>query len=373
MFRFLHSSDLHLGKPFGRYPDELRGRLREARHESLGRLAAAARGGGAAHVLIAGDLFDAETPSVTVLRHALADMAAAADLTWVLLPGNHDSLAATELWQRLMRDCPANVRVAAEAVPMDLGGGVTLLAAPCPVRRPGRDLTDWMAEAARGEGPVIGLAHGGVTEFDASEEGNPAVIPPDRAERAGLDYLALGDWHGQMRIGPRQWYSGSPEADGFKHDTAAGALLVTVAGQGAQPQVVPVPTGRFSWRDCVLDLLPQDDPAAGLADLLAPMGSRRDTLLRLTPAGRVRPSSRAALERGFAAVAPDFAFAELRLDGLGLEHDLDDLDVIDRGGALRAAAEVLLAEATDPALPPADRSAASTALARLYGFAGDAP
>ena len=62
MIRFLHSSDLHLGKPFGSFPEDVRGRLRQARQEAVGKLAEAARAGRATHVLLAGDSFDAETP-----------------------------------------------------------------------------------------------------------------------------------------------------------------------------------------------------------------------------------------------------------------------------------------------------------------------
>ena len=39
MFRFIHSSDLHIGKRFGNFPEDLRGRLREARHGVIARLA----------------------------------------------------------------------------------------------------------------------------------------------------------------------------------------------------------------------------------------------------------------------------------------------------------------------------------------------
>jgi DNA repair exonuclease SbcCD nuclease subunit len=62
-FRFLHSSDLHLGKPFGNFSDDLRGRLREARHTAIDRLAQKAREHGAQTILLAGDTFDTETPS----------------------------------------------------------------------------------------------------------------------------------------------------------------------------------------------------------------------------------------------------------------------------------------------------------------------
>ncbi len=36
MFRFIHSSDLHLGKRFGNFAGDLPGRLREARHDVIG-------------------------------------------------------------------------------------------------------------------------------------------------------------------------------------------------------------------------------------------------------------------------------------------------------------------------------------------------
>lgn len=91
-FRFLHSSDLHLGRAFGGYPEGIRHRLREARHGAIARLAQAARAGGAGVVLLAGDTFDAETPAPETLRQALRAMGEEGDLTWVLLPGNHDSL-----------------------------------------------------------------------------------------------------------------------------------------------------------------------------------------------------------------------------------------------------------------------------------------
>ena len=46
----------------------------------------------------------------------------------------------------------------------------------------------------------------------------------------------------------------------------------------------------------------------------------------------------------------------------------EGLDQIDRAGALRQAAEVLLAEAGDAALSQADRDIAQAALARLYAL-----
>lgn len=368
MFRFIHSSDLHLGKPFGRFDNDLPALLREARYRALGRLAEAARSHGAGVIVLAGDTFDAETPAPATIRHALQAIAGAADLQWVALPGNHDSLAAMDLWRRVTRDRPANLHLALDPTPITIGAAV-ILPAPCTTRRPGRDLTAVLDHATPQGHLRIGLAHGAVTDF--SEAGDAALIPPDRAERSGLDYLALGDWHGQMAIGARTWYSGTPEADSFKHDKPASALAVTLAGPGAPADVTSVPTGDYTWRAARPDFLPGEDVEARLADLLPPLEARRSTLLRLIPEGRLTLAERTIFGAATRAVAEDFGWFEVDCAGLAIHHDVTDLDGIDRAGALRRAAEALWDEAQSPALSAADRDIAAAALARLYALASE--
>lgn len=366
-YSFLHSSDLHLGRAYGSFPEDIRGRLREARHTVIARLAAVARGAGATDVMLAGDTFDAETPAPETLRHALRAMASEEDLRWMLMPGNHDSLAASELWRRILADAPSNLLVLMNPAPMELAPGVWLLPAPCTQRRPGRDLTESMSTQTP-EGAIrIGLGHGAIMDF-TSDEGSPGIIPPNRARLSHLDYLGLGDWHGRMQIGPATWYSGTPEADGFKHDTTAGALSVRIAASGAPAQVSMVPTSQFHWLRPALDLLPGEDAAARLADILPLDARRRDTLMRVEAAGRLTLAERAAFEVHLAAIAPDFGWFEADLARLTTEVKPDDLDLIDHGGALRRAAETLLSEAADPVLAQADRDLAEQALSRLYSL-----
>lgn len=365
-FRFVHTSDLHLGKRFAGWPEEIRGRLQEARHGAIARIAAAARARGASHVLAAGDVFDSETPSDPVWRQALAAMAAEADLEWRLLPGNHDSLAAETLWERLARQAPPNVFPVLAAGSEEIAPGVSLLAAPATRKYPGRDLTEWMDGGGDPRGIRLGLAHGGVVRFGEGDVHD--VIAPDRAERARLDYLALGDWHGRLRIGARTWYSGAPERDGFKHGGRGEALAVTIPGPGAEPVVTPVEVGALDWREVALDLLPGEDGAAALERLLPAAAARRATLLRVRAAGRTSLAGREALAAAAAAHAPEFGFFELDEAGLRLEAEPGDLDEIDRAGALRAAAETLDAEGREGALTSAEREVARAALARLFGL-----
>ncbi|MFN4101238.1 MAG: exonuclease SbcCD subunit D, partial [Pararhodobacter sp.] len=284
-FRFLHSADLHLGRRFGNLPEDLRGRLVEARHQIIGRLAAAARAQGAGDILLAGDTFDSETPASPVWRQALGAMAEDPGLRWWLLPGNHDSLAAEALWEQFARLAPPHVQVLSRAEPVDLAPGVVLLPAPLPRRHAGRDLTDWMPGAATPDGALrLGLAHGGIQSFteDARDQG---IIPPDRAASAGLAYLALGDWHGQMQVGERTAYAGTPEFEEFRHSGRGACLAVTLTG-GA-PEVTRVETGAFHWAEVPLPLVPLQDAAGALTALLPPPGpARRDHLLKLRALGR---------------------------------------------------------------------------------------
>jgi hypothetical protein len=371
-FRFIHSADLHLGRRFGNLPEEVRGRLVEARHQIIASLAQAARDHAAEHILIAGDIFDTETPTDPVWRQAVAAMGADPGLHWWMIPGNHDSLAAESLWSRFRHHVPANVHLIDEAAPVEIAPDAVLLPAPLPRRYPGRDLTAWMPGCDTDPRLFrIGLAHGAVRDF--SEEGNAGdgIIPPDRAETARLDYLALGDWHGHLAIGPRTRYPGTPERDTFRHDGRGACLAVTLTAPGGLPQIKVVPTGRFVWTEMDLPLVPGALADAALLSLL-PAANRRDHLIRIRATGRATLSEQAALAHAAEAVAPEFCHFALDLTGLATEFALADLDDIDRAGALRMAAEDLRRAAEDDTRDGMARRVSAAALNRLYGYLREA-
>lgn len=368
-YRFIHASDLHLGRKFSNLPEDIRGRLVEARHLALDRLAAAARDHGATDIFIAGDLFDTETPSERVWRQALAAMGTAEGLRWWVLPGNHDSLVAETLWSRFTGEAPASVRILTAAEPVEVAPSVTLLPAPVPSRFPGRDSTEAMAQSASPEGHVrIGLAHGGVVTFGSEDDGRE-TIPIDRAESAGLDYLALGDWHGFVKLSDRAFYSGTPERDRFKHQGRGICLAATLAGPRAVPEVAPVETGRFDWSEVALHLTPEQDAVQAFRAALPESGAaRRDVLLRLHASGWVRLPQRTALEAAIAETSPEFGHCVYRDEGLMTECVAEDLEAIAAGGALRMAAERLYEDARKEEAGDRERRIADAALSRLYAF-----
>ena len=369
-FRFIHSSDLHLGRRFGNLPEEVRGRLVEARHQIIGRLARAARDHGAQHILVAGDIFDTETPTDQVWRQALAAMAADPANQWWLIPGNHDSLAAESLWQRFRAHAAPNVHLLDTAGPVEIATDVVLLPAPAPTRYPGRDLTQWMPACETGPRALrIGLAHGAVQGFGGEDGGVTEIVPPDRASTARLDYLALGDWHGHLKIGERTWYSGTPERDSFAHDGRGVCLAVTIDAPGALPRVEAVDTGALAWSAEELPLIAEQDGAEALATLLpSDRAARRDYLMRVKAQGRATLADRAALREAAIAVAPEFCFFDLDDTAVQTEVEAADLDAIDRNGALRLAADTLSVAAQDENRPAEARRVSAAALNRLYGY-----
>lgn len=368
-FRFVHSSDLHLGRRFSNLPEDIRGRLVEARHLAIDALAAAAREHGAEDILVAGDLFDTETPSERVWRQALTAMGAAQGLRWWVIPGNHDSLAAETLWERFCGEAPDSVHFIDIAAPLEIASRVTLLPSPVTSRYPGRDLTEWMADCASPEGNLrIGLAHGGVVKFGSEDDGGE-TIPIDRAHSAGLDYLALGDWHGSVRIAERASYSGSPERDRFKHQGPGTCLAVTIPGPRAVPQISEVVTGRFDWSEVSLHLTPEQDAAEAFAAVLpGDATARRDMLFRVCATGWTGLPQRMALEKAYNHASPEFAYFHFSDSDLMTECAAEDLDEIATGGALRMAAERLYEDARKVGASSEDRRVADAALRRLYSF-----
>ncbi len=367
IMRFIHCADFHLGKPFGTFDEDTRAALKTARLDALRATGNLAMERGAELVLIAGDTFDAEAPPSRLVRRAIDIMADSSSITWIWMPGNHDSLAAVDLWERIERDRPENVILATKAEVIEIGQDVAILPAPPAVRSPGFDLTDWMARAETDDRIRIGLAHGGVTDF-GSEDGGLATIPPDRAEQSDLDYLALGDWHGQMAIGQKTWYAGSPEADGFKGHSEAGVLLVNIDARGTAPRVEPIPLGRYKWHRLEISFFAGSDPVESMMMAL-PETDRAHALIKLTGSGRLTLSELARLKEACDGIADAFHYFDADLMKIGIKQNEDDLDLIAESGALRVAAESLLAETSTDGRTEEDARIAQQALSHLFHLA----
>ena len=191
MFRFIHTADWQLGKPYAWAEPEVRSALTDARFDAIDTVGQMANEHSASHILVAGDVFDTEGPDPRTIVQALSRMERH-PCRWWLLPGNHDFVRAGGLWDRIEARLPSNVSLISEARPSELSDGVWLLPAPLVYRHQNDDPTEaFDGMETPGATVRIGLAHGSIKEFGTQGE-TKNQIAPDRAARSRLDYLALG-------------------------------------------------------------------------------------------------------------------------------------------------------------------------------------
>ncbi|MGZ8309097.1 MAG: metallophosphoesterase family protein [Rhodoplanes sp.] len=364
--RILHTADWQIGKPFLRFGEKAEA-LRAARLDAVERLGELAVSEGVTHILVAGDVFDSETPANVTLRGPLERMHRFARVTWHLLPGNHDPHRPGGIWERVRTlGAPPNVRLHLEPQPVALGDVCFLLPAPLTGKAETRDLTARLEEMPTPEGAIrIGLAHGATTQFGAGDGEAKNPIDPARAERAGLDYLALGDWHRTQALNARTGYAGTPEPDRHNSQSVGTALIVTIPRAGAVPDVEPRCVGTYQWRGDAITLNEPDQLAAHEAALQTAAAPVSKLVLALAVSGAVSIAARRMLDQWLERLQALVFHLDVNLD-LRVRPDRDDLETIDFDGVLRRAAETLKERSVDPALALAGRQTAEDALMTLY-------
>ena len=230
--RIVHTSDWHIGRLFGRFSPRIQTYLGDQRVVTVGNLARFSAEKEVDAILVAGDIFDREDVSDTLVEKLLAQLEKFSGW-WIFIPGNHDRANLSFWWRQ---DLPKNVIRLLEPRVLwnDPEGRFTIFPAPFQV-----GVSDPLA--ALEEAPAIsdrialGLGHG-------SFKTNPIL--------KNLDYVALGHWHSPHQISLRCWYSGTPEVEEFsdKETIKVGqTLLVTIRGKGGLVKVEPVSIGAYQW------------------------------------------------------------------------------------------------------------------------------
>jgi DNA repair exonuclease SbcCD nuclease subunit len=326
-FRFIHTADWHIGKAFGVFEDDIAVPLRRARIETVDRIATAADRFAATHILVAGDVYDSQGLSDRDLRQLMERLRRHGGLVWHLLPGNHDPSREGGVWARLgALGVPDNVRLHLDATEVAIADDVSLLTAPCTSYRMSEDPTAWMDDAPGSEGRTrIGLAHGPAHGF-GGENSPSGMISPGRRVSAGLDYLALGDWHGVKELAAGVWYAGTPEPDQFPDNQPGYVLGVSIAHAGAPAVVEPIETAQYRWFRRTYRCADHDDVRVIEEDLRGLDADLGRCLVRIEVAGEVSIAVEEALRRVLDDVSAALFHIRERLDGLTVRLGGDDAD-----------------------------------------------
>lgn len=365
MPRFLHTADWQIGRLPSQFPADDAQALSDARIDAVRRIAQLAAEHAVAAVLVAGDVFDAQTVSERTIRRLFNATEGFAG-PWIMIPGNHDAALDESVWRVAQRldALPPNVRVSLRPELIDdfAAQGFVVLSAPLTQRHTYADLTEWFEHAQSAPDLVrIGLAHGSVQGVLAEGIDSANPIHADCAVRGRLDYLALGDWHGLKRIDERTWYSGTPEPDRFRDNDPGFALLVELPTPGATPVVTQLPVGRFRWTQTNATLAVGSDVDA-LVERLAATGAHDVLLLRVQ--GQIDLAGLQRLQGAIGQAQARGRSVVVYLDALRLWPTADDLAALRADGYLADVIGALRQQQQDEA---AGSETATHALTLLAG------
>lgn len=357
MVTLIHSADWQIGLKADHVAAAAPA-VRQARLAAARAVVAAASNPRADALVLAGDQFEDNLVEDGLVRQVV-ELLATCPVPVFVLPGNHDALTQDSVYRRRSwLERPPHLVLMDAPGPYPIPGtDALLLAAPVRQKKSFQDPTSSFPPAPEGGAVVIGVAHGSLA-IEGKYSADDFPIPLDTASTRGVDYLALGHWHGCLVHRERTAYSGTHETTSFGESRSGQALRVSIAGRGAVPAVSEVPTGQLSWQTRELPL-DEQDPGGAVTQLRSwaeQLPSPGTVLLRL----QVRGTSTDEANRLLGELADDL--------GRRLLHvvlDRGDLPAATaRGRIATVAASSALVAALLADLEAADEPAAVRATAR---------
>lgn len=336
MVKFIHTADWQLGITRHFLADAAQARFDAARLDAVRRIGALAMEEGCDFVVVCGDVFESNQVGRAVVVRALDAMAATPQVTFYLLPGNHDPLDASTVYRSptFREHRPANVAVLEDSEPVEVAPGVELVAAPWFNKHP---LADLVADACGGLEPTgrvrIVAGHGGLDTISPDPDAPVLVALADLEERlaaGSIHYVALGDRHSTTEVGRsgRIWYAGAPEPTDYDETDPGNVIVVGLHGAEVQVRVEPVGVWRFVRRDWELT---GDRDIDHFAEWLGDLEDKERTILKPALVGTVSLAQKARLDSLVDHHTDLFAALEIWERRSDLAVVPDDADVDDLG------------------------------------------
>lgn len=220
--RLIHTSDIHLGDPYGHPASIL----------ALQKVVNAVGDQEPDYLLLSGDVFDNQRIDDDVIRYFL-DEISRAQVPSIVLPGNHDLMNDTSIYSRVIFDhSPENLYVFREPTGqlisfkhIDFWGKA--MNEHSPSFRP----VEGMPDASPGKW-LVSMAHGHFEEKTTCS-GRSSLIFPEDISSLNCDYLALGHWDVHTDIsqgGVIAVYSGCPMGIGGGSGSVTAVELSLASG-----------------------------------------------------------------------------------------------------------------------------------------------
>lgn len=233
--RFLHMSDLHLGKTFSvsRYGQQFAHRRRRELLDTFGRLIDFANQNQVDFILCCGDFLNSEELRVEELRNINAMIERLKHAVIVAISGNHDPQTENSAyrkidWSKRFYLAPAGTgRVALSSYRTVItyhSWNQKEMEQPLELPKP---------SAQQGQYQIL-MLHG-----DTAAESRYLPLDAQALSQSGFDYVALGHIHKMQQPAPDVYYCGSLEPLDFGESGEHGFFMVDVEGERRRCRFIP--------------------------------------------------------------------------------------------------------------------------------------
>lgn len=342
--KFIHTADWQLGakmlKAGANAPEARASRLR-----AIERLLELARAEEVAFLVLSGDTFESPDIDDSVVRKTVELLDRFDPIPIYILPGNHDPFVPGGIWDRpSWRTVGEHVLLLLKPEEVEVGPGVCLFPCPLTQKRSPRDPTNWIPGREEGDERIrIGVAHGALDVLPGDTTNFP--IRPDRAAVAGLDYLALGDWHGLMLASSSTAYPGTIEGTSYGEKEPGNVLVVEIEEAGVKPSIRSEKIGYLNWIQVEEEIGDETDVSA-LEEKLGQRENWDRLLIRLRV--EVLPGCPTSAYAALQALIQDLQESSFHLDLDAVEgHTLD----VQLPEGIVARADEILATILDGRIP----------------------
>lgn len=376
MSRFVHTADWQLGMTRHFLSSEAQARFTAARIDAIGSIGLLARERGCSFVVVAGDVFEANQVARQVVVRAMEAMREFPEVTFFLLPGNHDPLDASSVYRSTTfeRSSPANVVVIDSPEPREVEPGLVVIGAPWETKKPLEDLvTKTIREMPKDDSRVVLVGHGAVDALSPNKH-DPGLIGVKDLEASiadgEVDYVALGDRHSTTSVGGsgRIWYSGAPEPTDYTEVDPGNALVVDLSE--GPPAVESCRVGTWAFVRTDFEMSGRAD-CDRVEQYLSGIEDKVRTVVKLSLVGQLSLAEMSHLEAVLEHASDVFAAVERweRRSDLVVLPDDADYENLHLTGFAADAVDDIKAQATGST---GDSLVAQDALGLLYRLAGGA-
>src|SRR6056297_1625892 len=326
--KIMHTGDIHLGRKFSRYHDDLSKKLEEVRYETLKNIVIEANNRSCNLLVIAGDLFDKITMPEKDIIKTIDILEEFSGDTILVIPGNHDN-KNIDVWKTFKDNIKGDILFLEDEKPYDLDRfdlDVVVYPAPCDSKHSSENKLQWIKEVEKRDTTnyEIGLAHGAIKGVSPDMTDSYFNMSKSELRSLDMDLWLMGHTHisvpdtneNNIAFNERIYNAGTPEPDGFDCTHKGFAWYIEMDSK-EDIKAELIKTGKYSFEEIKRNIQTNDD----LNDLFEEIKNNEpeNKLIRVNLNGRIEQSVHDIKNNYYNKIEEVTAYTRINDDDLNLK------------------------------------------------------